>query len=182
MAPGGFRHHPLIVLAPDTHDCRIAPLTLHVASAASYLLDMSCMCCSMAMPHSALDPCKFSVAVMAAVAFLGEDFYFINGIGLVVLVAGVAVFNWTKYRKHLVTVSERGSRTPRGSSYADGHRRTSSDALEAFAEEGGFHGVSDLREDRGPPVSPLTQSTIRLQAANISGPASHRRDLPGPAV
>lgn len=115
---------------------------------------------------------KEFVTVMAAVAFLGEDFYFINGIGLVVLVAGVAVFNWTKYRKHLVTVSERGSRTPRGSSYADGHRRTSSDALEAFAEEGGFHGVSDLREDRGPPD---VHTTVTVSTAD--SPARHREIL-----
>jgi hypothetical protein len=47
--------------------------------------------------------------VMAAVMFLGEDFSFINGIGLVVLVAGVALFNYTKYHRlisgeaHIVT-------------------------------------------------------------------------------
>lgn len=46
---------------------------------------------------------------MAAVIFLGEDFSFINGIGLVVLVAGVALFNYTKYQRlisgeaHIVT-------------------------------------------------------------------------------
>eukprot|EP00884_Botryococcus_braunii_P017261 jgi/Botrbrau1/4218/Bobra.0044s0018.2 len=52
---------------------------------------------------------KEIVTVMAAVIFLGEDFSFINGIGLVVLVAGVALFNYTKYQRlisgeaHIVT-------------------------------------------------------------------------------
>jgi hypothetical protein len=38
-------------------------------------------------------------AVMAAVVFLGEDFSFINGVGLVVLICGVALFNYTKYQR-----------------------------------------------------------------------------------
>jgi solute carrier family 35 protein C2 len=36
---------------------------------------------------------------MAAVAFLGESFSAVNALGLAVLVAGVFLFNWTKYRK-----------------------------------------------------------------------------------
>lgn len=49
------------------------------------------------------------VAVMAAVVFLDEDFSYINGIGLIVLIAGVALFNFTKYQRlisgeaHIVT-------------------------------------------------------------------------------
>ena len=42
---------------------------------------------------------KEIVTVLAAVAFLGESFSKINAAGLAVLVAGVALFNWTKYRK-----------------------------------------------------------------------------------
>ena len=42
---------------------------------------------------------KEIVTVLAAVAFLGESFSRINAAGLGVLVAGVALFNWTKYRK-----------------------------------------------------------------------------------
>ena len=42
---------------------------------------------------------KEIVTVLAAVAFLGESFSRINAAGLAVLVAGVALFNWTKYRK-----------------------------------------------------------------------------------
>ena len=42
---------------------------------------------------------KEIVTVLAAVAFLGESFSRINAAGLAVLVAGVALFNYTKYRK-----------------------------------------------------------------------------------
>ena len=45
--------------------------------------------------------CKGSAAcaVLAAVLFLGEHLTYVNCIGLVVLVLGVALFNYTKYRK-----------------------------------------------------------------------------------
>lgn len=36
---------------------------------------------------------------MAAVAFLGEDFYLINALGLGVLIMGVFWFNYLKYKK-----------------------------------------------------------------------------------
>ena len=38
-------------------------------------------------------------AVMAAVTFLGERFTVINGVGLCILIAGVVLFNFLKYRK-----------------------------------------------------------------------------------
>ena len=38
-------------------------------------------------------------AVVAAVIFLGESFSRINALGLCVLVAGVFLFNWSKYQK-----------------------------------------------------------------------------------
>lgn len=41
----------------------------------------------------------FLGAVVAAVLFLGEEFYLINGMGLAVLVMGVFWFNYTKYKK-----------------------------------------------------------------------------------
>lgn len=41
----------------------------------------------------------FGVAVMAAVVFLGEDFYLINALGLGVLIMGVFWFNYLKYKK-----------------------------------------------------------------------------------
>ncbi|KAK9813893.1 hypothetical protein WJX73_003560 [Symbiochloris irregularis] len=140
---------------------------------------------------------KEFVTVMAAVAFLGEDFFFINGVGLVVLIAGVAVFNWTKYRK-AAGAMEGAARTPRASigGLADlpphHHRRTSSDALEALEHGGHEHengngssspmGSGPVR----PPVSPgsiaLTavsgrDSVLKQSASGISGPASHRRDV-----
>lgn len=37
--------------------------------------------------------------MLAAVLFLGEHLTYVNCIGLVVLVLGVALFNYTKYRK-----------------------------------------------------------------------------------
>ncbi|CAK0780864.1 hypothetical protein CVIRNUC_005201 [Coccomyxa viridis] len=42
---------------------------------------------------------KELVTVLAAVLFLGEHLTYVNCIGLVVLVLGVALFNYTKYRK-----------------------------------------------------------------------------------
>jgi multidrug transporter EmrE-like cation transporter len=42
---------------------------------------------------------KEIVTVLAAVAFLGESFSRVNAAGLAVLVAGVALFNYDKYRK-----------------------------------------------------------------------------------
>ena len=43
------------------------------------------------------------IAVMAAVLFLGEDFTWINAMGLMVLVSGVIVFNYFRYQKSLQT-------------------------------------------------------------------------------
>lgn len=40
-------------------------------------------------------------AVVAAVIFLGESFSITNGVGLFVLICGVALFNVNKYRKML---------------------------------------------------------------------------------
>eukprot|EP00891_Asterochloris_glomerata_P003104 jgi/Astpho2/3104/Aster-03393 len=45
---------------------------------------------------------KEIVTVMAAVIFLGEDFYLINAGGLAILIMGVAYFNYHKYRKMAV--------------------------------------------------------------------------------
>lgn len=42
---------------------------------------------------------KEIVTVAAAVLFLGETFTLVNAAGLVVLIAGVALFNWQKYKK-----------------------------------------------------------------------------------
>ena len=39
---------------------------------------------------------------MAAVIFLGEDFYLVNAGGLAILIMGVAYFNYHKYRKMAV--------------------------------------------------------------------------------
>ena len=37
--------------------------------------------------------------MFSAVAFLGERFTAVNALGLCILILGVALFNWTKYRK-----------------------------------------------------------------------------------
>jgi hypothetical protein len=55
--------------------------------------------------------CLRGVAVMAAVTFLGESFSFINGVGLVVLIMGVALFNYNKYQK-ILSGQAPGSRKP----------------------------------------------------------------------
>ena len=49
--------------------------------------------------------------MLAAVIFLGEHLTYINCIGLVVLVLGVALFNYTKYKK-VVTGQAVGTRAP----------------------------------------------------------------------
>ncbi|KAK9915304.1 hypothetical protein WJX75_007302 [Coccomyxa subellipsoidea] len=54
---------------------------------------------------------KEIVTVMAAVTFLGESFSFINGVGLVVLIMGVALFNYNKYQK-ILSGQAPGSRKP----------------------------------------------------------------------
>lgn len=120
-------------------------------------------------------------AVMAAVMFLGEDFSFINGIGLVVLICGVAVFNLTKYHKHIAAVAEGSVRTPRASAI-DHHRRTSSDAMELL-EAGREHaGKPGALVSPSAPAGLRDPSLLLLPTASISGPASHRRDLPPPAL
>lgn len=49
---------------------------------------------------------------MAAVFFLGESFSFINGVGLVVLICGVALFNWFKYQKIVSGQAKGGKPAP----------------------------------------------------------------------
>lgn len=44
-------------------------------------------------------PRPTACAVAAAVIFLGENFTWINALGLLVLILGVVLFNWMKYRK-----------------------------------------------------------------------------------
>ena len=53
----------------------------------------------------------FAGAVLAAVTFLGEHLTYINCIGLVVLVLGVALFNYTKYKK-VITGQAVSTRAP----------------------------------------------------------------------
>jgi hypothetical protein len=49
--------------------------------------------------------------VISAVIFLGDDFGFINAVGLVVLVFGAGLFNFSKYQK-MVEKDKMISRTP----------------------------------------------------------------------
>jgi len=55
---------------------------------------------------------KEIVTVLAAVTFLGESFTAINAAGLGVLIAGVALFNWSKYRKAMAAVEGGGVAAP----------------------------------------------------------------------
>jgi len=50
-------------------------------------------------------------AVVTAVIFLGDDFGFINAVGLVVLVFGAGLFNYSKYQK-MVEKDKSLTRTP----------------------------------------------------------------------
>ena len=55
--------------------------------------------------------CQCAGVVLAAVTFLGEHLTYINCIGLVVLVLGVALFNYTKYKK-VITGQAVSTRAP----------------------------------------------------------------------
>ncbi len=57
---------------------------------------------------------------MAAVIFLGESFSFINGVGLVVLIMGVALFNYNKYQKILSGQAAPSGRKPTSATAKDG--------------------------------------------------------------
>ncbi|KAK9819261.1 hypothetical protein WJX81_007119 [Elliptochloris bilobata] len=70
---------------------------------------------------------KEIVTVVAAVVFLGESFSRINALGLCVLVAGVFLFNWSKYRK-IARGQARGGKPPGGAGAA--HREDGNDADE----------------------------------------------------
>ena len=56
--------------------------------------------------------CAARAAVLAAVTFLGESFSVVNGVGLGVLIAGVALFNWTKYQKMASGQAKGATRLP----------------------------------------------------------------------
>ena len=51
------------------------------------------------------------LAVISAVIFLGDSFGFINAVGLVVLICGAALFNYSKY-KRMVEKDPRHVRSP----------------------------------------------------------------------
>lgn len=63
----------------------------------------------------------------AAVVFLGESFSRINALGLCVLVAGVALFNYSKYRKIASGQARTGKPSPFG---AASHREDGADGDE----------------------------------------------------
>ena len=65
------------------------------------------------MAHSMVTASLLGGAVLAAVLFLGEHLTAINCVGLVVLVLGVALFNYTKYKK-VITGQAMGTRTAQG--------------------------------------------------------------------
>ena len=69
------------------------PSTLIAASAAS---TAPCSPPCKPQPHSRQGP---GAAVLAAVTFLGETFSRVNAVGLCVLILGVVLFNYSKYRK-----------------------------------------------------------------------------------
>lgn len=70
---------------------------------------------------SACNVFSLSTAVMAAVSFLGESFSAINGVGLVVLIGGVALFNWTKYQKMLSGQAKGARRSPLSPMHLQSH-------------------------------------------------------------
>jgi len=62
-------------------------------------------------------------AVFSAVVFLGETFTAINALGLCILILGVVLFNWTKYKRlkaHTDDDSEADKAHPVPSSLVDG--------------------------------------------------------------
>ena len=65
----------------------------------------SIRCCA-AQKFTSLFP-----AVISAVIFMGDDFGFVNAVGLVVLVFGAGLFNYSKYQK-MVEKDKMLTRTP----------------------------------------------------------------------
>lgn len=59
-------------------------------------------------------PCHLPATVAAAVAFLGEPFSWVNGLGLLVLILGVVLFNWLKYQKVKSELATAGGGTDGG--------------------------------------------------------------------
>ena len=84
---------------------------------------------------------KEIVTVLAAVAFLGEDFTAVNAAGLAVLIAGVALFNYTKYRKIAAGGEALESAPTRDAERA---RKASSDDLGALRRAAGEAAYAQL--------------------------------------
>ena len=88
-------------------------------------------------------------AVISAVIFLGDDFGFVNAIGLVVLIFGAGLFNYTKYQKLI----EKDPKLPRSQSKppcialfiaAYGETRQTSLQLSAILEADGLVCLNDM--------------------------------------
>jgi len=97
---------------------------------------------------------KEIVTVLAAVTFLGESFTAINAAGLGVLICGVALFNWTKYRKVMAAAEGGGDAVAAptssgGESGREGGRGTNSPPRERSPRRGGGPAAGGLR----PPLS-----------------------------
>ena len=103
----------------------------------------------MVMKRSAGDAVMLP-AVMAAVLFLGEDFYLINALGLGVLIMGVFWFNYLKYKK-----------------VAAGEIKASKSAdLEPYKDEGAPDTVDRLLLHTSSGGNACTTRTTGLQQAN----------------
>lgn len=102
--------------------------------------------------------CKEVVTVVAAVIIMGDPFGPVNVLGLIVVISGVMLFNYYKYRR--VKAGElRINKVPRSSHGGDapGSRRGS--AAGATGTPGG--GVNDAESPNRQPDSPVSPSMLR---------------------
>jgi len=137
---------------------------------------------------------------MAAVAFLGESFSAVNALGLAVLVAGVFLFNWTKYRK-IARGQARGGKPARDAGAAhreDGEPAADEEAVRLMPRAGAGaprrvaapvlpRPARVLRAPPGPtasctPAQPLITKGwgAGRPALDQRAPAAHRGVAPGP--
>eukprot|EP00195_Chlamydomonas_chlamydogama_P011097 CAMPEP_0202891508 /NCGR_PEP_ID=MMETSP1392-20130828/1552_1 /ASSEMBLY_ACC=CAM_ASM_000868 /TAXON_ID=225041 /ORGANISM="Chlamydomonas chlamydogama, Strain SAG 11-48b" /LENGTH=439 /DNA_ID=CAMNT_0049575287 /DNA_START=181 /DNA_END=1500 /DNA_ORIENTATION=- len=112
--------------------------------------------------------CKEVVAVLAAVLIFHDEFIAINAVGLVVVLAGVGLFNWYKYQKMKQTPSSPYRTTHRGEGEGDGGEEGMSSAVlemeplmkDSKATNGNTpHAEREERHSPGLPVSTRFNTT-----------------------
>lgn len=116
-------------------------------------------------------------AVFSAVVFLGETFTAINALGLCILILGVVLFNWTKYKRlkaHTDDDSEADKAHPVPSSRAryalvDGSQVTTRVGTLAGSFDVRMHVRGRCKAHPAPPAAPATPPSMAARGASDSG-------------